>query len=262
MPFLDEFSVIRIDKSKSLRENILRWVEECIFSGYFPPGLRLIESELAEHLKISRTPIREAILQLETKGLVKVIPNKGAVVMTYSIAEIEEIHIIFKVLSGIVASLSVEFISEDELRQMEDRIAKMERSKDDNNIDRREWFILNNEFHSILLKPCKKRLLLGLINSYSKQIGRYWYLHSHTACMELFNQEHRGILETLKLGDSRLVREKVENHVESFSNIVIKTLMSFTPIEIDYSNYFKEGTVFLHHLPVSYAHPDKRKVKK
>ena len=80
---------------KSLRESVLAWMEECIFSGYFPPGSRLIESELADFSKISRTPIREAIIQLETKGLIRIMPNKGAIVNTYSLSELEEINIIF-----------------------------------------------------------------------------------------------------------------------------------------------------------------------
>lgn len=139
MIFLEEFPSIKIKNANSLRENVTRILEEAIYSGYMPPGLRLIESELASKLKISRTPVREAILQLESEGLVKMIPNKGAFVNIFSIDEIDEIYIIFGALSGVAASLSVENISDDELKKMEACIGKMEVSKD--NINRREYFL-------------------------------------------------------------------------------------------------------------------------
>ena len=200
------------DKSerKSLRESILMWMEECIFSGYFPPGSRLIESELAEFLKISRTPIREAIIQLEAKGLVKIMPNKGAIVTIHSLAEFEEINIIFKTLSGMAASLSVEFISEEELTRMEDYITKMEVCEDSDS-DRKEWFSLNDQFHKTFLKPCKKKRLLELIKQYQKQVGRYWYMSiANRRNLELFSEHHRKIFEAFKLRDSGLVRISVD----------------------------------------------------
>lgn len=229
MIFLEEFSGLKIEKNdaKSLREAIVKWLEDAIYSGLLPPGSRLVESQLATKLEISRTPVREAILQLESEGLVKIIPNKGAVVNIYSIDEIYEIYMIFGALSGIAASLSVEVINEDELEKMEACVAKMEISK--NNINRREWFIQNNEFHSSFIKPCGKKILLKLIKNYTKQVGRYWYLMlSYPGSIHLFHQEHKEILEAFKLRDSKMVRERIENHVTSFGRIVVESLKSIS----------------------------------
>jgi DNA-binding GntR family transcriptional regulator len=208
-------------------------MEECIFSGYFPPGSRLIESELADFLKVSRTPIREAIIQLETKGLVKIMPNKGAIVATCSLSEFEEINIIFRTLSGIAASLSVKFISEEELTRMEDFITKME-VYEDSDSDRKEWLSLNDQFHKTFLKPCKKKLLLELIKKYRKQVDRYWYISvAHRRNLELFKEQHRKILEAFKLRDSGLVRTSVENHIESYGDSATESLRLFEPNEFD-----------------------------
>jgi DNA-binding GntR family transcriptional regulator len=230
-----EFGNLKINKgnSNSLRDYIIRGVTEGIYSGALPPGSRLVESELANKFQISRTPVREAILQLESEGLVKILPNRGAVVNVYSIEEIDEIYIIFGVLEGIAASLSVEFVNEEELKQMENYIAKMETSKQ--NKDRKEWFIYNNEFHSSYLKPCRKKHLLKLIKNYTTQIGRYWYLLlSHAENMELFAEDHKRILEAFKLKDSKMAREQVENHVRSFGKIVVDSLRTISPIEFGY----------------------------
>lgn len=246
MTFFAEFkNAIKKTDKKLLRESILMWMEECIYSGYFPPGVRLIESELAEYLGISRTPIREAIIQLETKGLIRIMPNKGAIVNTYSLSELEEINIIFKTLSGIAASLSLEFISEEELTRMEDYITKMESCKDSDS-DRKKWFSLNNQFHKTFLKPCKKKLLLELIKQYKKQVGRYWYISLSNKYLELFSKDHRRIFEAFKLRNSEMVRINVEKHIQAYSNTAIENLRSFTPIDFDYRKYPENDNVFVY----------------
>lgn len=208
----------------SLRRHIVRVLAEWIYSGYLPPGSRLVESELAEKLKISRTPVREAILQLESEGLVKVLPNKGAIVSIYSVGEIEEIYTIYSVLEGLAASLSAELISENGLKRMERCVAKMAASKGMK--DRIEWFSWNSEFHSIFIRLCGKMELLKLIKKYTKQISRYWYLTSHPENMEVFDQEHERILEAFKSRNSKMARESVENHLRSVGKIVVENLAS------------------------------------
>jgi DNA-binding GntR family transcriptional regulator len=260
MKIFTEFkNAIKKTDKKSLREGILMWMEECIYSGYFPPGVRLIESELAEYLGISRTPIREAIIQLETKGLVKIISNKGAVVNTYSLSELEEINIIFKTLSGIAASLSVEFISGEELKRMEEYIARMEICKD-NDSDRKEWFSLNDQFHKIFLKPCKKKLLLELIKQYKKQVGRYWYFSLTNRYLGLFSEGHRSIFEAFKLRNSEMVRINVEKHIQSYINTTIENLRSFEAIDLGRRKYSRIDTVFVSPPVFNHFSIDQRKV--
>lgn len=221
-------------KKKSLRKSVLKLLRETIYSGYLPPGLKLVESELAKKFKVSRTPVREALFQLESEGIVKILPNKGAVVTTLSIDEIEETYIIFGVLSGIAASISVELIGENDVKQMEACLEKMEAIKDD--IDRREYFTLNNEFHSFFLRPCKKKLLLKLIKNYTKQVGHYWYLLlSHPRNVDLFQEDHKRILNAFKLKNPKFAREIVENHIWSFGKIVVNSLRSISSFESDLS---------------------------
>jgi len=234
---------IRKNDTKSLRVKIVETLEDAIYSGYFPPGFRLVESQLANQLRISRTPMREALLQLESKGLVKILPNKGAVVAVHSIEEIGEIYIIFGSLSGTAASLSVDLISETEIEQIEACITKMEIGR--NKIDRKEWFALNNEFHSLFLKPCRKDLLLRLIKNYTKQVGRYWYLLlSDPSNVELFSAQHRAILEAFKSKNPKMAKENVENHIKYFGEIVVENLRSISPFQFDYSNQSDEGLIF------------------
>lgn len=235
---------------RSRREHIAGVLRESLYSGQLPPGSKLVESQLANEFKTSRTPIREAILQLESEGLIKILPNKGAIVNIFSIAEIEEIYMIFGSLSGTAASLSVQLVSDDDVEKMETCVVKMQAIRD--NDDRREYFILNNEFHSAFLKPCGKRLLLKLIKNYTKQVGRYWYLLlSHTKNMELFSEEHRDILGAFKLRDPKKVKERVETHIRSFGNIVVQNLNSISNFESIYTPASFEQRIIDFKIPIA-----------
>jgi len=228
---VEELPEIKIDKSdsKSLRESIIKWLHDGVYSGYLPPGSRVIESQLANKFQISRTPVREALFQLESEGLVKIIPNRGAIVNIFSVNEIAEIHLIFGALEGVAASLSVEVIDEEGIKKMEDSIKKMEVSKE--YLNKKEWFSENDEFHKAFIKPCEKKILLKLIKNYTKQVGRYWYLMlSYPGSIQLFHQEHKEILEAFKLRNSKMARERVENHVTSFRRVVVESLKMISSI--------------------------------
>ena len=238
MIFFDDIANIRIDKGdpKSLRENVVGILQEAIYSGYLPPGSRLVELNLANKLEISRTPVREAILQLESEGLVKLVPNKGAFVNIHSIDEIDEIHIIFGALLGIAVSISVGIVDEEGLKEMETCIAKMDASRD--SVNRKEWLTQNNHFHAALIRPCKKNILLKLIKNYTRQVGRYWYLTlSYPGSIELFNREHKEILEAFKLKNPKMARELVENHVRSFREKAVESLRSISPLGSEYPTF-------------------------
>lgn len=237
MPF-EEFSDIKINTkdAKSLRQNIVEVLKEGIYSGYLPPGLKIVESDLARKLNTSRTPIREAIHQLESEGLVTVIPKIGTFVSVYSIDEIEEIYFIFGALQGLAATLSLELITEDQLKQMEACLTKM--GDIDKGKDVKEWFIHNKEFHSLYLRPCKKKILLKLIKNYTEQVGRYWYLLlSRPENIELLIKEHWEILEAFRSKNSKMVRENVERHTRSACKIIIESLKLFSPGESSYPNF-------------------------
>ncbi|MDZ7907162.1 MAG: GntR family transcriptional regulator [Gemmobacter sp.] len=91
---------------------------EDIRAGSLPPGTRLRETELAERLGISRTPVREAIRQLEADGLVIHLPRQGATVRSLDYAEVIELYEMRAVLEGTAARLAARAASEVELSEL------------------------------------------------------------------------------------------------------------------------------------------------
>lgn len=82
---------IPIDSYKPLRDVVVESIRQAIISGQFPPGMRLMELQLAEEMGVSRTPVREAIRKMELEGLVVMIPRRGAYVADISIKDINEV---------------------------------------------------------------------------------------------------------------------------------------------------------------------------
>lgn len=101
-----------------LRQQVEDALRQAIVDGRFLPGQRLTERELTESLGVSRTLVREALRQLESDGLISVIPNRGAVVRQLSPEEIGDLYAIREVLEGLAARTFTEKASDEHLRQL------------------------------------------------------------------------------------------------------------------------------------------------
>ena len=110
---------IPLDTYKPLREVVIENIRDAILSGDFPAGMRLTELQLADEMGVSRTPIREAIRNLEQEGLVVMIPRRGAYVADVSIHDINEVYEIRTALETLAAGLAAERIEDSEIEEMD-----------------------------------------------------------------------------------------------------------------------------------------------
>ncbi len=111
-------------KRKLLREHVYTGVKSAIIGGDFQPGKRLIEEKLAADMATSRTPVREAIQKLEKEGLIFRLPRGGFAVKQVTEEELEEILGLRSVLEGYAAFLATSRITDTELKQLDEIIAK------------------------------------------------------------------------------------------------------------------------------------------
>jgi DNA-binding GntR family transcriptional regulator len=212
-----------VKKGESIEKSVYKFLRKAVFSGYFQPGERLIEASLAEKLNISRTPLREAIKRLETEGLVKIIPNKGAAVLKSSPEEIEEMYFIAGVLEGLAAYLAADNLSEADI----DRMMKIELILEDEECqsDYERWLKLNNEFHNVFISSCKKPLLINLLNQRTGHLGRYWYLGCTSPGMvDSCISGHRNILEAFSERNAEAARRAVEEHLFEMGRLMRRHL--------------------------------------
>jgi DNA-binding GntR family transcriptional regulator len=114
---------IKIERHAApLRQQVLEALRRAIVSGRLAPGQRLTERELIEMLGVSRTVIREALRQIESEGLVEIIPNKGPVVRKLSATEAKDLYRIRAVLEGLAARLFAENADEEDVADLCDAL--------------------------------------------------------------------------------------------------------------------------------------------
>jgi DNA-binding GntR family transcriptional regulator len=131
-----------------------------IIEGAYAPGDRITESEIAESAQVSRTPVREALHRLEAEGLIRFVPNQGAFVSSFGLAEARETFDLRSMLESYVVRLCAERMTPDELSEA--RALAEEQLQV--SVDRKSGYLkkvadLNGRFHGALLEACRSEPL-------------------------------------------------------------------------------------------------------
>lgn len=217
------FKKIDANDTRPAREIILEELRAAIFDRKLEAGDRLIENNIAKSMGVSRTPVREALRQLEIEGLAINIARKGTLVKGISKEDIIEIYDIREVLEGLAVRGACLNISRKEILRLKEIIEIMSKCINKNDTDK--YIKSHNEYNRIILNASKnKRLIskLEYIYEYLKSMRKVTL--SNETRREKALLEHKNIVEAIEQGDEilaeRLAREHVVNAKNSFmSNI-------------------------------------------
>jgi DNA-binding GntR family transcriptional regulator len=170
---------------QALRERILR--------GELLEGEQLRQEALAEELGVSRIPLREALRQLQSEGLVTFYPHRGAVVSTFSTEEISETFELRAVLEPDLLRRAIPNLTEERIAQARGVLASYEADLQSGDVS--TWGERNWQFHSALLEPANRPLTLGIVQNLNYHSNRYVRLqlmltHGESRARD----EHRQIL--------------------------------------------------------------------
>lgn len=202
-------------ESKPLRERIADRIRADIIKGVFADGERLIEPKLAEIYGISRTPIREALRQLESEGFIEIVPRKGAVVKELTIKDIDNLYAIKANLEGLAARQAVDNITE---RDIEKLVVLNEKFlllfKGGGNIVE-EYLKYNISFHNFFIKLSQNEKLIEILEGLAKNFQRFrTMLISKVDRGEEAYLEHKKIIEAFIKKDPDEVEKTVRFHIE------------------------------------------------
>lgn len=203
----------------SLGHKIFCILRDKILNEDYEAGQKLNEVALSKELNISRTPIREALKQLELEGLVKSIPNKGVYVLGFSPRDIDDMLEIRLVLEGLSIQLAIDHISEAELEKIKEIYDLLEFYAKKN--DQEKFTEINIEFHEAIYRGTHSQYfeqLLSDINYYIHVTSR----HSIRQPDRLLPaaQEHKEILEAIEKRDKELAKEKIQKHIRKTQLLV------------------------------------------
>lgn len=214
---------LEVNTYKPLREIVFEVLRESILSGKFAANERLMETQLAEEMGVSRTPVREAIRKLELEGLVVMVPRRGAYVASMSVRDISETFEIRSALEGLAAKLAVERISPEELDAMELTVLRMSKYIDGKELD--TLIDIDEEFHDTLVRASRNQRLAQMISTLREQIKRFRRASlSSEQRRKLILGEHRQILEAISERNGELAQQLVLEHISNSEDRLLEVL--------------------------------------
>ncbi len=190
-------------------EEVAEFLKGEILAQRLKPGTRLVEAEIAERFKLSKSPIREAFRLLAAEGLVVSEAHRGSFVAKLDLHDILELGTLRAALEGFAAQLAAERISVDDIRELENIVDSMETAQDEVALSE-----LHIRFHETLTGYSAHSRVIAILNGLRSQI------HTQISLTNLVYQgreavarEHRILLDALKSGEPAIMRSLVEKHV-------------------------------------------------
>lgn len=199
-------------QKSSLRDQVFQKLRKDILSGRYQPGDELVESTVGKELGVSRTPVREAIRQLELEGLVELIPNKGTVVNGISVKDVKDIYSIRSKLEGLCAGWAARYRTEDELERLEETVylSKFHAQKE----HYEQVFELDSRFHEILYEASHSKILAHTLSDFHQYVQKARRLSiTSRVRSKNSNEEHEKILEAVRDGDEKRAEDLATQHI-------------------------------------------------
>lgn len=203
----------------SLGGKVFNKLREDILAGKYDQNDELREAAISKEMGVSRTPVREALRQLELEGLVTIVPNKGAYVNGVTAKDIYDIYMIRSSLEGLCARWACDNITREQLEELEE-ITYLS----DFHIQKEHWdqiFELDNRFHLLLYEASGSKILEHILSDYHHYVERVRKntLSSQERAMQAAI-EHKAILEAVRNKDVQKAGELANEHIyRSLENI-------------------------------------------
>jgi len=205
----------------SLRGKVFIQLQNDILNGLYQPGDNLIETKLSEELGVSRTPVREAIRQLELEGLVQSIPNKGAIVKGISTQDIEDIYTIRMLIEGLAARWAAEKITAGELKELGEAVDLEEFYTVKNDVS--HLLLFDSRFHDIIFKASKSKPLMHTLSTFHHYVQRARNISlNNPERARLVLEEHKAILQAIMEHDAEKAEKLTTLHVRNASLNLLK----------------------------------------
>ena len=202
----------------SLRGRVFQSIREDILSGRYEQNTELKEAAIGAELGVSRTPVREALRQLELEGLVTIIPNRGAYVNMITAKDVQDIYVIRSMLEGLCARWATQSITAEQLDSMEETLCLSEYHTSKKNYEK--LYVLDSLFHEQLDEVGGSRILNHILSDFHDYVKMVRKATISTSSRSVTStEEHRAIFEAIKEKDpdkaEALAKEHVKHTIES-----------------------------------------------
>ena len=210
-------------KKVNFAEMIVVRLREDIVSGRLRPNERIVESDIAQRMKISRTPVREALALLENRGYLSRLPSGRLIVTDHSPSQIRNLYEVREALEAMALRLACQRATEEEIERASQLHESMVQVVRERNVN--QFIDLNSAFHNHLFSICGNEQLISLLQTYRDQ-------YFDRRLVRVFNsndwrnmpKQHQKLLDAVRQRDPRLAEKAVHEHITTALRIAIERL--------------------------------------
>ncbi|RYH11276.1 GntR family transcriptional regulator [Tropicimonas sp. IMCC6043] len=214
----------RAEKPVSNTERAIEELRRLVFSGELPAGSDHLESELADRLGMSRTPVREAARTLESQGLLELRARKGVRILPVSLEDMREIYDVLTELESLAAERAAERrYSKEELADLENTITDMNRALEAADLE--AWAEADNRFHAELVRLGGNSRIMAITAMMSDQVRRARAVTLFMRPMPVqSNLDHQGVFEAIQRGDAEAAHDLHRAHRQRARDMILSLL--------------------------------------
>ena len=212
--------VISIQRS-ALHEQVADRLRPMLVEGRIAPGAKLNERELAAVLRVSRTPLREAIKMLASEGLVELVPNRGAMAVSLSEADVRNTFEVMAALESMSGELAAQRITDAELNAI--RAMQSEMMEAYGRRDLSSYYRLNGLIHGAINAAAKNPVLTSMYRQLNARLQALRYRSNlDEAKWRRAAQEHEKMIVALAARDAVKMRDLLLKHLQQKRDVVLK----------------------------------------
>lgn len=200
-------------ESKPIREIAYDTLKHAIITGEIPAGSRIVETDYAERMHISRTPLREALRKLEQDGLVEYVMRRGVVVRAFTVEDVMEIYTIRNSLEMLTLPAIIEKATPDDVAELRRMLNEMDEFDRQNNIE--ELSPRARAFHARLTSICGQKRILRVIAGQDEYITRFSAVSiSKENRRHAAHEEHYKLVDYVEKKDLESFERLMRKHIE------------------------------------------------
>lgn len=201
-----------------LREQVKELIIQRILDGTYPPGSRVVESQLAGEFGVSQAPVREALRDLEALRFIETAPYKGARVRDVSAEELGEIYPVRAVLEELAGRAAAPRVTDQTLAQLEEELAGMRAAADAGDVHAQ--LMHDARFHELIIEAAGNQVLLEVWGSLRIEAMTLVSVIKADSDLHAIAARHVPLLEALRLRDPELAGKELRDHIEFFGSLV------------------------------------------
>ncbi len=215
---------------ESAREYVYRLLKTNIINLTLPPGQSISEQEIADRLKVSRTPVREAFIKLSQENLLDIVPQKGTYVSLIDTDQVEESKFAREILEREVVQQACLAFPKEELFQLQSYVALQELCIEEKNYFK--FFELDEQMHGSIFKGCQKARIWSMLQQMNAHYNRVRILNLLVGYdWEQLLHQHKELVRAIREKNQTLARETINLHLN-------KVVVDLAYLRKEFGHYF------------------------